>query len=182
MSGTAPRPTLLVLRLVAALAAAAAAAPAAAVMSGTESRTEPSSDGDYAKGKAAFADGRWAEAIAELEKVVARRPWHDNGHAMLGYAHRRLGRRDLAVSHYRAALALNPRHRGALEYLAEMQLDEGRLDEARATLVRLGEVCRFVVMGFDNQGWFTGCEEFEQLRQAFARHGIEVEPIDRSRR
>lgn len=157
------------------------AQPVHAVMSGDESKVAPSGDADYAAGRAAFDREAWPEVIANLRKVVARRPWHDNAHAMLGYAYRRQGQWDQAFEHYRQALAHNPRHRGALEYLAEAYLQLNRPAEAYAAAVKLGEVCRFVVMAFDNQGWKTGCEEFETLRTAFAARGLELEPIDKRR-
>ena len=149
-----------------------AASPASAIMSGEESRVTRSSDSDYADGKEAFQAGDWPKAIAALNKVVARRPWHDNAHNMLGYAWRKLGNYDLALAHYDKALALNPRHRGALEYLGEAYLELGRIEEANATIRRLAELCNLVVMAFDNTGWKSGCEELEDLKEAFAHHGI----------
>ena len=146
--------------------------PAPAIMSGAESRVAASSDSDYAAGKAAFECQDWQGAILNLTLVVMRRPWHDNAHAMLGHAWRRLGRYDLSFASYRTALELNPRHRGALEYLGEAYLELGRHDEARATLIRLAEVCDLVVMAFDNRGWNSGCEELRELKAAFAARGV----------
>lgn len=154
--------------------AATAVAPgeAAAIMSGAESRLEPSSDADYAAGKAAFLRKDWLEAVASLTLVVMRRPWHDNAHAMLGHAWRKLGNHELSFASYQEALKLNPRHRGALEYVGEAYLELGRIDEARATLMRLAEVCDLVVMAFDNRGWKSGCEELDDLKQAFVARGV----------
>ena len=141
-------------------------------MSGDESPVARSGDSDYADAKDAFAAQDWPAVIEALDKVVARRPRHDNAHNMLGYAWRKLGDYDRALDHYGKALALNPRHRGALEYLGEAYLELGRIDEANATIRRLAEVCTFVVMAFDNQGWKSGCEELQDLKQAFADHGV----------
>lgn len=145
---------------------------AQAIMSGAESRLAASSDPDYAAGKAAFLAEDWQGAIANLTLVVMRRPWHDNAHAMIGYAWRKLGRYDLSLAAYDAALTLNPRNRAALEYLGEAYLDLGRHDEARAILLRLARVCDHVVMAFDNQGWKSGCEELRELKLAFAARGV----------
>lgn len=150
----------------------ALASPARAIMSGAESRLEASSDADYAAGKAAFEREDWPGTIANLTLVVMRRPWHDNAHAMLGYAWRKLGRYDLSFASYHETLALNPRHRGALAYLGEAYLELGREEHARATLLRLAEVCDLVVMAFDNQGWKSGCEELLELKAAFETHGV----------
>jgi tetratricopeptide (TPR) repeat protein len=146
--------------------------PADAIMSGEESRLAPSSDADYAAGKEAFERKDWPAVIGNLTLVILRRPWHDNAHSMLGFAWRKLGSYDRSFEHYRAALALNPRHRGALEYLGEAYLELGRPKEARVTLLRLAEVCNHVVMAFDNTGWKSGCEELEDLETAFAEHGV----------
>jgi tetratricopeptide (TPR) repeat protein len=40
----------------------------------------------------------------------------------LGYAHRNLKQFDAAFKHYKQALVLNPRHRGAHEYIGEAYL------------------------------------------------------------
>jgi tetratricopeptide (TPR) repeat protein len=146
--------------------------PAAAIMSGEESTRVPSSDPDYAAGKAAFQDENWPIAVANLTMVVLRRPWHDNAHNMLGYSWRKIGNYELALEHYHTALTLNPRHRDALAYLGEAYLDLDRIDDANATFRRLAGVCGFVVMGFDNNGWRTGCEELEALAAAFSARGV----------
>jgi tetratricopeptide (TPR) repeat protein len=148
--------------------------PATAIMSGEESKLAPSGDADYAAGKAAFQAEDWPATVGNLTMVVMRRPWHDNAHTMLGFAWRTLGNYDLSFEHYRTALALNPRHRGALEYLGEAYLELGRAEEAQATYRRLVKVCSFIVMGFDNRGWKSGCEELEDLAAAFAAHGVPV--------
>jgi tetratricopeptide (TPR) repeat protein len=161
------------------LAAAAVLAPAGgarAIMSGEESRLAPSGDADYAAGKAAFLADDWQGAVGNLTMVVLRRPWHDNAHNMLGYSWRKLGNYDLSLEHYRIALDLNPRHRDALAYLGEAYLDLGRTAEADATFRRLARVCGFVVMGFDNNGWRTGCEELEELAGAYAARGVPLPP------
>ena len=156
------------------LATVGGPAPVHYFMSGEESPLAPSSDSDYAAGKAAFKEERWQVAIANLTLVVLRRPWHDNAHNMLGYAWRKLGRYDLSLEHYEAALALNPRHRGALAYMGEAYLDMGRTNDANATFLRLAKVCGTIVMGFDNNGWETGCEELQALASAFAERGIAI--------
>ena len=148
------------------------AVPAAAIMSGAESPRARSSDSDYADGREAFLRKDWKATIESLLKVVERRPHHDNAHNMLGFAYRKLGDYDRALFHYGKALELNPRHKQALEYLGEAYLELGRIEEAVATARRLDEVCRFIVMAFDNNGWKRGCEEREDLEKAFAEHGV----------
>lgn len=147
-------------------------APVQAIMSGAESFLAPSRDRDYALGKAAFAREDWSAVIGHMTQVLARRPWHDNALAMVGYAWRKLGRYDDSLAAYGEALTLNPRNRAALSYLGEAYLDLGRDDDARATALQLAEVCNLVVMAFDNRGWKSGCEELEVLEAAFVRKGV----------
>ena len=162
----------------AAVAPAVAVRPALAIMSGAESRLAPSSDPDYAAGRDAFEREDWPAAIGHLTIVLTSRPWHDNANTMIAFAWRKLGDYDLAFEHYARALQQNPRHRGALEYLGEAYLDLGRHDEARATLLRLAEVCDLVVMAFDNQGWKSGREELIDLKAGFAQHGVPLPVSD----
>ncbi len=162
----------------AAVAPAVAVRPALAIMSGAESRLAPSSDPDYVAGRDAFEREDWPAAIGHLTIVLTSRPWHDNANTMIAFAWRKLGDYDLAFEHYARALEQNPRHRGALEYLGEAYLDLGRHDEARATLLRLAEVCDLVVMAFDNQGWKSGCEELIDLKAGFALRGVPLPVSD----
>ncbi|MFO1039764.1 MAG: tetratricopeptide repeat protein [Geminicoccaceae bacterium] len=150
------------------------AIPAQAIMSGQESKLAPSSDPDYAAGKAAFIAGDWEAAIANLTLVLINRPWHDNAETMIGHAWRRLGNYDESLKHYEAALALNPRNRGALEYMGEAYLDLGRVDDAVQVAVRLADLCHDVVMGFTNNGWISGCEELAALEKAFKSRNIPI--------
>ena len=145
---------------------------ARAIMSGEASALVPSSDTDYAAGKAAFQAENWQVAIANLTMVVLRRPWHDNAHNMLGYSWRKLGNYEMSLEHYQTALELNPRHKDALAYLGEAYLDLGQLENANVTFQRLAKVFGFIVMGFDNDCWRFGCEELEALHTAFLERGL----------
>jgi tetratricopeptide (TPR) repeat protein len=158
--------------------ALAAPDPAAAIMSGEASKLAPSGDPDYAAGKAAFEREDWTAAIASLTIVLASRPWHDNAHAMIAYAWRKLGDTGLALEHYALALKQNPRHRGALEYLAETYLDLGRRADADAMVARLADACDLVVMAFDNDGWKSGCEELNEVKAAYAARGLPLPRLD----
>ena len=144
-----------------------APAPAAAVMSGGESARSESSDKDYAAGIRAFDAKDWQGLVDNMQKVVARRPWHDNAFSYLGFGYRKLGRYDEAIAHYNKALELNPRHRGALEYLGETYLELDRPEDAKAALDRLEKVCKHMAVGFSNGGWKSGCEEWEALLEVY---------------
>ncbi len=93
---------------------------------------------------------RAIEALRELTGEIGPHPDVMN---YLGYAHRRLNRFDRARAYYEQALTLDPLHRGANEYLGEMWVELGRLDEARLHLATLDEACPF------------GCAEYEDLKR-----------------
>ena len=149
----------------AALAAAAAlwCAPAWAVFSGDMSPRAESGDADYAAAIRSNEAEDWPAVIEHLKKVVARRPWHDNAHTLLGYSYRRLGDYDSALKHYAAALDHNPRHRGAIEYLGVTYLHMGQPQKAYEMKAKLAKICRNVALTFSDGDFGDGCEEYEML-------------------
>ncbi len=149
--------------LTAAALAGIGGGPAKAVFSGDMSPRAESSDVDYAAAIRARTDMKWEPMVASLQKVVARRPWHDNAHSLLGYGYRKLGDYDRALDHYSTALKLNPRHRQALAYLGMTYLHMGDLEQARTTLDRLGGVCRDVALTFSDGAFSDGCDEYRTL-------------------
>jgi tetratricopeptide (TPR) repeat protein len=158
------------LAAVLALAGAAAAPPAWAVFSGDMSPRAPSGDADYAAGVKAREAKDWRASIEALKKVVERRPWHDNAHALLGNSYRRIGEYELALAHYHRAIELNPRHRQALEYLGQAYLQMHWPEKAEETLAKLGQVCATVALTFSDGDFSDGCNEYRLLRTALAHY------------
>ena len=103
------------------------------------------------------AEKKWAAAIEELKRV------NDSGNAdwnnLMGYSHRKARTPDLAAAerYYGAALQIDPKHRGALEYSGELFLQLGDLARAEQRLAALDKAC------------FLPCEEFTELKNAIAR-------------
>lgn len=95
---------------------------------------------DYLAGKLAVSRKDWATAVANFRKVVAAEPNNADGHNMLGFSLRWMGRMDEAFAAYDRALAINPQHRGALEYSGIAYLKAGKPAEAQARLARLEKV------------------------------------------
>ena len=60
-----------------------------------------------------------------------------------GFSYRKTRRLDDALAIYRWALGVEPRHRGASEYLGEPYLDTDRLDKALQQLQVLDHSCTF---------------------------------------
>src|SRR5262249_39756589 len=136
---TAVRPGRLDWRRVAAstmLAAAIVVGMPEAVLA-DPSETDPKGiarDPDYIAGKWAIDAREWSEAARRLSRAVQRDPDNADLHNYLGFAYRNLGRLEPALEHYRRALVLNPRHRGALEYAGEAYLMAGNLAKAEEYL------------------------------------------------
>lgn len=101
-------------------------------------------------------EARYGEAIADLHKAQAIVGPHPDILNYLGYSHRKLGIMDKAQDYYAQALALDPDHKGATEYLGELYLEIGEIDEARRQLARLDAICAF------------GCVEREDLARLIA--------------
>ena len=75
------------------------------------------SDPDYAAGKAANEKKNWGEAVKRFQQAALRDPDSADLHNYLGFSYRNLRRMDLAFKYYKRSIQLNPRHRGAHEYM-----------------------------------------------------------------
>jgi tetratricopeptide (TPR) repeat protein len=103
-----------------------------------------------AAGRAAYAEAvglinhhQYADAITVLQRAEAASGPHPDIFNYLGFANRHLRRYDIAIGYYKRALALDPNHIGATEYLGELYLEIGRAAEAKQQLARLDELCPY---------------------------------------
>lgn len=118
----------------------------------------PAPAGDpLGKAREQIAAKQWPQAVAELKRVNQTRSADWNN--LMGYALRKQTPPDLAGArkHYDAALRLDPKHKGALEYAGELDLMTGDLAAAEQRLQRLEAVCG------------TNCEEYADLKAAIER-------------
>jgi Flp pilus assembly protein TadD len=115
-------------------------------------------DPDYAAGKAALDAKNWGAAIRLLFSAALRDTRNADIQNYLGYAYRNDGRLELAFRHYQRALELNPRHRGAHEYIGEAYLIANDLANAEKHLAALEKIC------------LIPCEEYDDLKKAVAEH------------
>jgi Flp pilus assembly protein TadD len=122
----------------------------------TDSVDVSADDADYAAGRQAIDARRWAEAVHRLERAERRHPDNADLQNYLGYAYRHLGKLDAAFEHYGKALTLDPRHRGAHEYIGEAYLIAGDLRAAESHLAALQTLC------------LLPCEELDDLQKAIA--------------
>ncbi len=124
-----------------------------ALAAGGGSSTAKKADPGYAQAVKLVEAGNYATAIPLLQKSIADDPTNADAHNYLGYSHRKLGDIETALAEYRTALELDPRHRGANEYLGELYLEQDKLDKAKERLAVLDDAC------------FFGCEEYRELKE-----------------
>jgi tetratricopeptide (TPR) repeat protein len=122
---------------------------------------------EYTAGVKAVDSKDWARAITLLEVAVQRTPDDADAWNYLAYATRKNGDPAKSIPLYEKALALDPRHLGAHEYIGEAYLDLNDLPKAKEHLARLNKLC------------FITCEEYRDLKravQAYEKAHGEVKP------
>lgn len=129
----------------------------AAGAGGGETYSEPA-DSDLERAKVAIKDRNWDKAIELLDRAVARDPGNAEIHNQRGFTERNRGNLDGAFKHYETALTLDPKHRGAHEYIGEAYLMAGNPGKAEEHLAKLHKLCLF------------GCEEYTDLKEAIAKY------------
>ena len=105
-----------------------------------------------------IAARQWDGAIRELQRI--NDPSSADWNNLMGYSLRKSPAPDLeaAERHYEAALRIEPRHRGALEYSGELALMKGDLAKAEERLATLDRACRLP------------CGEYRDLKKAIAAY------------
>ena len=142
--------------LAAILALVVANAVYAADTSGPTSRPDPLLDRYHA----AAERQDWKSAAAVMNEALAADSSNADYHSLYAYALRRSGSPDMDVvfKHYNEALRLDPKHRGAHEYMGEAYLMVGNVAKAKEHLSALDKIC------------FFGCSEFNELKRAISEH------------
>ena len=112
-------------------------------------------------GRKAIAANDWPTAIMLLQKAVLQEPNNPDGFNLLAYSYRKQFKPDIekAFENYRMALKLDPKHKGAHEYIGEAYLMVKQPVEAEKHLALLASIC----------GNKT-CEEYEDLAKAIAEY------------
>ena len=112
------------------------------------------SDPDYAAAKVAMDKKNWTEAVKRFHQAALRDPDSADLHNYLGFSYRNLKQMDLALKYYQRSIELNPRHRGAHEYIGEAYLMLNDLPNAEKHLAALRKIC------------LLPCEELDDLEKA----------------
>ena len=108
--------------------------------------------------QAAIDRADWPQARELARAGVEKNPSSADYHNLYAYALRKgpNPEMDLVFKHYNEALRLDPRHKGATEYLGEAYLMIGNLDKAKQQLRALDDLC------------FFSCKETAMLKKAIA--------------
>jgi tetratricopeptide (TPR) repeat protein len=145
---------------------AAALAPPADAPAAADPATTGWNFPSVEEGRAAYAEAvglinqeRFGDAFHALTRAEAAVGPHPDVLNYMGFASRKMGRYDAALGYYHQALAINPNHLGANEYLGELYIQMGDISAARTQLARLDQLCAY------------GCEQREELARWIATAG-----------
>ena len=102
----------------------------------------------------------WPRAQVLLRDALAANPGNADYHNLYAYSVRKGANPDmnLVFKHYNEALRLDPKHRGAHEYIGEAYLMVGNLPKAKEHLSTLDKLC------------FFPCSEFTDLKKSIAEY------------
>jgi Tfp pilus assembly protein PilF len=121
------------------------------------SAAQPTASERVQTAREAIKSKDWKRSMAELKLAVRDEPRNADAHNLLGYSYRKQAAPDLAKAfeHYNTALKLDPKHKGAHEYIGEAYLMDKKPAEAEKHLSELEKLC----------GNRT-CEEYADLAKA----------------
>ena len=96
-----------------------------------------------ASAQSAIADKEWELAIDVLRKALVQKPGNADYHNLYAYSMRHSRNPDMekVFSHYAEALRIEPKHRGAHEYIGEAYLQFNNLAKAKEHLAVLDKLC-----------------------------------------
>ena len=102
----------------------------------------------------------WKAAQAILEEGLQKSPNNADYHNLLAYSIRKGPNPDMSAvfKHYNEALLIDPKHKGAHEYLGEAYLMVGNVAKAKEHLAQLDKLC------------FFGCSQYTDLKKAIAAY------------
>lgn len=141
------------LTLVAALTALSLGFATQAFSMGSDSTAPAAQVDDYKKAVALIDDEKYTAAIPLLQKSIKEKGEYADALNQLGYANRKIGNWKIGMEYYLKALALEPKHLGANEYLGELYLEQKDLPNAEKQLAVLKAAC-------------GDCDEFDDLDDA----------------
>ncbi len=139
----------------------ALALPAAALAAGGNTSTtgDSTADENLDMAKTAIAQFQYDKAKEYLEKVLAVVPNNADALNLMGFTERKLGDPADSLTYYNKALAQNPNHLGANEYLGELYLEMKDVTKAEERLAVLQQAC-------------GTCEEYQELKEKIEKFKV----------
>ncbi|HEY1631192.1 MAG TPA: tetratricopeptide repeat protein [Rhizomicrobium sp.] len=113
---------------------------------------------DYTMAIRAIRREDYAKAVPYLDRALAEKPNSANILNYEGFAHRMLGDYQTSYDYYQQALARDPDHKGAHEYLGELYLNMHQVGGAKQQLAELTRLCP------------SGCDELDTLTKSIASY------------
>ncbi len=141
--------------LLTALSGALAVSPRVAAVAAETSSS--STNADYVLGEEAIKAKDWDRAVLHLEMAARSEPDNADVQNLLGYSFRNQKKFELAFKHYQQALKLDPKHRGAHEYIGEAYVLTGNTAKAIEHLAALERICG------------KSCDEYQDLARVMAK-------------
>src|SRR5262245_10388866 len=152
--------TALTFRRAAMAAACAMLMSANAFAVDTEETPATAAVPDFNSARTLVDEQRFDEALPALRQLDQQSPNNPDILNLIGFSLRKTGKTGEALDYYTRALALNPTHRGANEYLGELYLETRQPDKAKERLAVLRQAC-------------GDCEEFEDLSAQIDRYAAQ---------
>ena len=112
----------------------------------------------YNKALVLIKDKNYNKAIVKLREAEGAAKKDADIQNLLGFAHRKSGKLDEAAKYYKSALALDSKHKGALEYQGELFLMRDDKASAEKNLQKLDKIC------------WLGCGELDDLSAAIRNY------------
>jgi tetratricopeptide (TPR) repeat protein len=106
----------------------------------------------FEQAQVALKNQQYYIVIDDLQKVLQKLPNNPDALNLIGFSKRKLGHLDESLDYYKRALAQNPNHVGANEYLGELYLEMKDVKKAEERLAILQKVC-------------GNCEEYGELKE-----------------
>jgi predicted Zn-dependent protease len=113
-------------------------------------------DPDFTAAKSLVDAGQYAAALPQLNALDQKTPQNADVLNLIGFSLRKTGHPDQALDYYGRALALQPEHLGANEYLGELYLELKQPGKAQERLAVLEKAC-------------GNCEEYQELKEKIAQ-------------
>jgi len=138
------------------IVACLAVLPASGWAMGSSTTAPAQQEDPYKQAKSLIDSKKYSDAIPILQQLIKDKGAYADALNLLGYSYRKSGDGKSALEYYNQALAMEPNHLGANEYLGELYLEMKMPDQAKQRLAVLKTAC-------------GNCEEYQDLSKAIQK-------------